>query len=155
MSVDSSSDIPSLPELRVHMGSCEVTSPLTAAEMMERRNAKIREIKGALKAAGVVSLDKQAQILGLSRSTAWHLHNGKHKGSGLSPTVINQMFAAPRLPPAVGEKLLEYIGEKVSGQYGDNKLRLNRFMARLSRGALNRASGVGRLASKSNVAKFR
>jgi hypothetical protein len=155
MSIDSSSDIPSLPELSVHMGSCEVTSPLTAAEMRERRDAKIREIKDALQAAGVVSLDKQAQMLGLSRSTAWHLLNGKHKGSGLSPMVINRMFAAPRLPPAVGEKLLEYIGEKVSGQYGDNKLRLSRFTARLSRGALNRASGVGRAAAKSSGAKFR
>jgi hypothetical protein len=62
--------------------------------------------------------------------------NGKHKGSGISATVIKRMLAAPRLPPAVRVTILEYIAEKVAGRYGDSKLRLSKFTARLPRAVL-------------------
>jgi hypothetical protein len=110
---------------------------LTPGALRERQNAKIREIKDALAALGVATLDKQAQVLGLSRSTTWHLLSGKHKGSGLSATVINRMLAAPHLPTSARLRLLEYIAEKVAGRYGDNKLRLRKFTARLPRAALD------------------
>jgi hypothetical protein len=104
--------------------------------MRERQSAKIREIKDALTAAGVLTLDKQADALGLSRSTTWHLLSGKHKGSGISGTIINRMLATPRLPPAVRVTTLEYIAEKIAGRYGDSKLGLSKFTARLPHAVL-------------------
>jgi hypothetical protein len=115
--------------------------------MRERQSAKVREIKHALAAAGLLTLDKQAAALGLSRSTAWHFLNGNHKGSGISATIINRMLAAPRLPPAVRVTILEYIAEKVAGRYGDSKLGLSKFTARLRRTLLDhRAVGTSRAA---------
>jgi hypothetical protein len=104
--------------------------------MRQRQNAKIRKIKRALTAAGVLTLDKQADALGLSRSTTWHLLSGNHKGSGISGTIINRMLAAPQLPPAVRVTILEYIAEKAAGRYSDSKLWLGKFTARLPHAVL-------------------
>ena len=104
--------------------------------MRKRQRAKIREFGGALAAKGLRTLDKQADALALSRSTTWNLLKGKHKGSGISPMIINRMLESPRLPPHVRAKILEYVAEKVAGAYGDSKARLDRFTARLSVNAL-------------------
>ena len=63
-------------------------------------------------------LDDQANALGLSRSTTWTILKGRHKASGLSADIINRMLAAPRLPPLVRAKVLEYVEEKTAGRYG-------------------------------------
>jgi hypothetical protein len=55
-----------------------------------------------------------------------------HKTSGLSAMTINRMLATGRLPPRVRLKLLEYIGEKMSGAYGDRTHRLKAFASRIS-----------------------
>ena len=68
--------------------SSEQELPLALPAMRERQRAKIREFADALAASGLQTLDKQADALGLSRSTTWNLLKGKHKGSGLSPTII-------------------------------------------------------------------
>ena len=109
----------------------------------QRQNAKIKEFKAALAAAGLVVLDAQAQALGLSRSTTWNLLKGKHKGSGLSAMVINRMLASPRLPQLVRAKILEYVAEKIAGRYGDSRVRLRKFTARLSAAALEHARALG------------
>ena len=140
MTIDGPSDVPPFCALEARGHPCEGGSPLRPRE---RQNAKIGEIKNTLAAAGVITLDKQAEALGLSRSTAWHLLNGKHKGSGISATVINRMLAAPRLPPGVRLTILEYIAEKVAGRFGDTKLRLSKFKARIPRGALDHARAIG------------
>ena len=54
-------------------------------EMKARQCAKIREIREALCAAGYVTLNKQADGLGLARSTAWTVLRAGHKASGLTP----------------------------------------------------------------------
>ena len=97
-----------------------------------RQSSKIRELGGALVTAGFVTLDEQAQAIGLCRSTTWTILKGNHKTSGLSATVINRMLAAPQLPPLVRLKILEYIEEKAAGLYGHGKIPLRRFAARLS-----------------------
>jgi hypothetical protein len=107
--------------------------------MRERQRAKILEFGDALAATGFQTLDKQADALALSRSTTWNLLKGKHKGSGLSPMVINRMLASPRLPPRVRATILEYVAGKAAGAYGDSKARLDRFTARLSGNALAHA----------------
>jgi len=84
--------------------------------MRERQRAKIRQFGDALAAMGLRTLDKQADALALSRSTTWNLLKGKHKGSGISPTIINRMLASPRLPPRVRATILEYVAEKAAGR---------------------------------------
>ena len=92
---------------------------------------KIREIGEALVSSGLVTLDEQAEALGLCRSTTWTILQANHKNSGLSATVINIMLDSPRLPPAVRAKILEYVEEKIAGRYGHGLLQLSRFVKRL------------------------
>jgi hypothetical protein len=101
--------------------------------MRGRQRAKIREFRGALVAAGLRTLDKQAAVLMLSRSTTWTLLKGKHKGSGISAAIIIRMLLSPRLPPPVRTTILQYVAEKTAGLYGDSELRLRKFTAQLSR----------------------
>jgi hypothetical protein len=108
---------------------------------------KIRELGEALVAAGYVTLDQQADALGLCRSTTWTILRGTHKNSGLSATVIGRMLASPRLPAPVRAKLIEYIEEKIAGRYGHGTTQLSEFAGRLTlnvvpfRGARQRAGG--------------
>lgn len=104
----------------------------TVTHMKARQSAKIRELGEALVASGYVTLDEQAKALGLSRSTTWTILRGHHKGSGISAALINRMLPAPQLPSLVSAKILEYVEEKSAGCYGSSKVRLNRFVARLS-----------------------
>jgi hypothetical protein len=101
-------------------------------EMKARQNSKIREIADALRTAGFIALDEQASALGLCRSTAWTIIQGRHKSSGLSASIINRMLVAPRLPQIVRAKILEYVEEKTAGLYGDSNCRLCKFEASLS-----------------------
>ena len=101
-------------------------------ERKARQCAKIREIGEALCAAGYVTLDKQADALGLARSTAWTVLRADHKASGLTAAVLQRMLAAPKLPEAVREKLLEYVAEKSAGLYGHCANQRRRFLAALS-----------------------
>jgi len=57
--------------------------------------------------------------------------NAKHKTSGLSAVVINQMLMAPQLPPLARAKLLEYIEDKIAGVYCHSSQQVHRFAARL------------------------
>ena len=97
-----------------------------------QQRLKIEEIGTTLAQCGFVALDEQAYVLGLTRSTAWTVIRGKHKTSGLSATTINRMLATGRLPLRVRLTLLEYIAEKMSGAYGDQKHRLEVFASRIS-----------------------
>ena len=98
-------------------------------EMKARQCAKIKEIGAALRAAGYTVLDKQAEVLGLGRSTAWSILPAGHKNSGLSAAVIKRMLAAPELPPAVHQKLLEYVAEKSAGLYGHCPQQRRKFLS--------------------------
>jgi len=106
---------------------------MTAAisEAKARQLSKIRELRLALRRAGLIGLDEQAQALGLPRSTTWKILKGGHKASGLSAMVISRMLSEPRLPPVVRTKILEYVREKADGLYGHGKRELLRFSARI------------------------
>ena len=69
------------------------------SEAKARQLSKIRELRLALRRAGLIGLDEQAQALGLPRSTTWKILKGGHKASGLSAMVISRMLSEPRLPP--------------------------------------------------------
>jgi predicted DNA-binding transcriptional regulator AlpA len=96
---------------------------VTMTEAKARQSAKIRELRGALIEAGLLTIDQQAKALGLSRSTTWTILKANHKASGLSASIINRMLASPQLPPLVRAKVLEYIAERAAGLHGHNKMR--------------------------------
>jgi len=104
---------------------------LRAASLRARQFAKIRQVGDALLNAGYVSLDEQAKALGLSRSTTWTILRANHKNSGLSAGIISRMLSAPDLPASVRLKLYEYVEEKSAGLYGDDRIRVRKFAARL------------------------
>src|SRR5262249_9439713 len=107
-------------------------APTTAtAEAKARQSSKIRELRIALRRAGLIGLDEQARAIGLPRSTAWKILKGDHKASGLSAMVISRMLSEPKLPPVVRAKILEYAQEKADGLYGHGKRELLRFTARI------------------------
>jgi hypothetical protein len=99
--------------------------------MKARQCAKIAEFRQALIDRGFASLDDQAAVLGLSRSSTWMILNRKHKASGLTSSVINRILRSPRLPSAAREKLEEYVREKLAGHYGHPAKRLKRFRNQL------------------------
>jgi hypothetical protein len=80
---------------------------------------------------GLITLDEQANALGLGRSTTWAILKGDHKASGLSAIIVNRMLSAPKLPPLVRTKILEYVREKTSGLYGHNDRLIHKFAARI------------------------
>ena len=96
-----------------------------------RQSSKIRELSEAVEAAGFVTLDEQAKVLGLPRSTAWTIRRASHKASGLSASIINRMLAAPALPLLVRARILEYVEEKTAGLYGGSQSQRRRFAAQL------------------------
>jgi hypothetical protein len=103
-----------------------------SAAMKARQSSKIRELAEAVEAAGFLTLDEQAKILGVPRSTAWTIRRASHKASGLSASIINRMLGAPTLPPLVRAKILEYVQEKAAGLYGGSRTQRRRFTDRLS-----------------------
>ena len=100
--------------------------------MKARQSTKIQEIGEALALGGLFSLDDQAEALGLTRSTTWTILKGNHKSNGLSAAIINRILAAPRLPPLVRAKTLEYVEEKAAGLYGHSRAQRRKFVSQLS-----------------------
>lgn len=64
------------------------------------RNA-LAEITRALVRCGHTTLDDQARVLGLPRSTAWTVITCKHKLGRLRLKTTMKILANPRLPPEV------------------------------------------------------
>src|SRR5712671_875775 len=60
-----------------------------------RQARKISELADTLVLAGFVSLDEQANALGLARSTTWTILKAKHKNYGLSAALIKRVLAKP------------------------------------------------------------
>jgi hypothetical protein len=108
-----------------------LTTPTAVAEGKAQQASKIREIKAALLHSGLITLDEQANALGLCRSTTFAILKGDHKASGLSAIIVNRMLSAPKLPPLVRTKILEYVQEKTSGLYGHSNRLIHKFAARI------------------------
>jgi hypothetical protein len=113
-----------------------------------RQWTKIREITEALESAGFVSLDEQAEAIGLSRSTTWSILSGLHKNSGLTTNTIGRILGTKKLPAPVRKKLLEYVEEKAQGLYGDSPMRIEQFKERLA------AIGISALPPRRGNADF-
>ena len=78
----------------------------------ERRRTSIQQIVNALVAAGHVSLDEQAKVLGVHRSTAWTIVKNKHKLGRLSAKTTSRILANPETPPTVRSVVLRYLTER-------------------------------------------
>jgi hypothetical protein len=111
-------------------GTCSVPET-DRIKPKQRQRLKIKQIGAALYEAGHVSLDEQARVLGVCRSTTWVLLQAKHKSAGLSAVLINRILEAPELPPSVRTRILEYVEEKAAGIYGHTQSRRRSFMQRL------------------------
>ena len=117
---------------RQRTNSYDSRRPLIA-EMKARQSARIREIAEVLVEGGLVTLDAQADALGLCRSTAWTILKSSHKSSGLSAKVISRILAEPQVPERVRSTLLKYVEEKASGRYGHHSAKTRRkFITALS-----------------------
>jgi predicted DNA-binding transcriptional regulator AlpA len=103
------------------------------SEMKARQSCKIKQLGDALITAGFLTLDEQANALGLCRSTTWTVIKGNHKASGLSSSIINRMLMSPQLPQRARTKIVEYVQEKASGLHGHNQRQLRNFTGRLIR----------------------
>jgi predicted DNA-binding transcriptional regulator AlpA len=91
--------------------------PRSITEIKNRQTVKICQIIEALMSEGFCSLNEQAVVLGLIRSTVWNMRRGNHKGSGLSPKIIDRMLSSPQLPSSVRVKIDEYVEEKAAGNF--------------------------------------
>jgi hypothetical protein len=99
--------------------------------MKDLQRAKVIEIAGALAEAGLISLNQQAEALGLHRSTTWTIAKSQCKGTGLTASTVNRILASPKLPHSVRVKVIEYAKEKLTGRYGHKPARIREFEAKL------------------------
>lgn len=106
--------------------------PCALREMKVLQSSKIRALSETLIAAGFTTLDNQAKVLGIPRSTAWTIFRSAHKGSGLSAATINHMLSSPTLPASVRVKIIDYIEQKSAGLYGHSGAQLRRFNAQIN-----------------------
>jgi hypothetical protein len=106
--------------------------PISLADVKARQASKIREIGKALITTGFVSLDAQAKVLGLPRSTAWRILSAEHKGTGISARIICLMLRSEPLPPFVRAKIIEYANEKAAGIYGGAETQHRKFTSKLA-----------------------
>jgi predicted DNA-binding transcriptional regulator AlpA len=144
MPTDSSPEFPSAATTTGGDALLQERCGVVVARMKERQCRKIRELRDALVTEGFLTLDQQAKVLGLSRSTTWTVLRGNHKGSGLSAAIINRMLAAPQLPARVRNQILGYVEEKAAGLYGHGKAQRRRFSAQLSISRVGRPDLEGR-----------
>ena len=108
------------------------TTKLSLAAMKARQSSKIREIGEALISTGFVSLDAQAKVLGLPRSTAWTILAAEHKGTGISARIVGRMLSSAQLPALARVKIMEYAEEKAAGIYGGTTTQHRRFASKLT-----------------------
>ena len=107
------------------------------SRMKERQRSKIEELRVALAAAGILTLDQQAEALALCRSTTWSILRANHKTSGLSAGIITRMLSSPLLPALARKTIHEYVQERLAGLYGHNERRRREFAVSLSIAQLN------------------
>jgi len=104
------------------MGKLVPAAKLAARRRLQKAKqvSKLGEIYRALCAEGFDSLDKQAAVLGLKRSTTWALlHSDKRRGPSI--VILKQLLSSPQIPSKVRKKVNEYIQAKSLGLYGHSQ----------------------------------
>jgi hypothetical protein len=116
----------------------KLSDPFRVSDLKAKQAGKITAIRESLICCGYDTFGKQALVLGLSRSTAWHLLHGHYKASGLSAAMIKRILSSPTLPGPTREVVQEYVQEKLGGTYGHNRVPLKAFRKRMDSHFLRR-----------------
>jgi hypothetical protein len=103
------------------------SKPLSKSVQLREQQSRILEISEVLSRHGHCTVDQQARILNVPRSTAWTILRPTHKYSGLTIRVLLKMLNAPELPPEARQKVLDYLNEKAEGRFGSNRNCQRRF----------------------------
>ena len=142
MTIDSRAQVSSDPIAARRLTSPQSAERQAVVKMKARQSAKIRNIANALIAAGFYTLEAQARILGIGRSTVWTILRSNHKGSGLSAKVVNRILSMRSMPPLVRKTVLEYVEEKASGHYGHSVKLRRKFITALTAKRIEAAEKV-------------
>lgn len=107
-------------------------APVSNPKSLQLRDqqSRILEISEILSRNGHCTVDQQARILNLPRSTAWTILRPTHKYSGLTVRVLLRMLNSQELPAEAREKVLMYLQEKAEGRFGSNQHCQRRFITK-------------------------
>lgn len=111
------------------MADC-APKPFSKSVQLREQQSKILEISEVLSRHGHRTVDQQARILNVPRSTAWTILRPTHKHSGLTIRVLLKMLNSPELPLEARQKVLDYLYEKAEGHFGSNRNCQRRFRAK-------------------------
>jgi hypothetical protein len=104
------------------MGKSVPAAKLAARRRLQKAKqvSKLGEIYRALCTEGFDTLDQQAAVLGLKRSTTWALlHSDKRRGPSI--VILKQLLSSLQIPSKVRKKVNEYIQAKSLGLYGHSQ----------------------------------
>src|SRR5262245_44674008 len=103
------------------------------ASLRARQADTFRALRLALIANGISSVDEQAKVLCLPRSTAWFVLQSNHKWRGLNAAQVVRMLRSQQLPEDARRIVLQYVHERSAGAYGHTQVMRQRFLLRLER----------------------
>ena len=118
---------------RVPPQHVERLASTTLASMQAKQIETLRALHWALIANGITSLDEQARVLCLPRSTAWFVLHSNHKCTGLNAALVVRMLCSEQLPEDARRIVIRYVQERVDGTYGHSDLLRQRFVQRLQK----------------------
>jgi hypothetical protein len=107
--------------------------PATLALLRAKQAETLRALRRALIANGIDSVEDQARVLGLPRSTTWFILQSNHKWRGLNAAQVVRMLQSQRLPEEARRVVIRYVVERVEGAYGHTQVMRRKFVARLER----------------------
>ena len=104
-----------------------VPKPFSKSVQLREQQRRILEISEILSRHGYCTVNQQARILNVPRSTAWTILRPTHKHSGLTVRVLRRILSSRELPPEARQKVLDYLHEKADGRFGSNRNCQRRF----------------------------
>jgi hypothetical protein len=103
------------------------------ASLRAKQAETFRALRQALIANGIDSINEQARVLCLPRSTAWFVLQSNHKWRGLNAAQVMRMLRSQCLPDDVRRVVVRYVHERAQGAYGHTEVMRQRFVERLER----------------------
>jgi hypothetical protein len=107
--------------------------PTALTSLRERQTETLRALRLALIAHGINSVDEQAKVLCLPRSTTWFVLQCNHKWRGLNAAQVVRMLRSERLPEEARRVVMRYARERADGAYGHTEAMRRKFLMRLEK----------------------
>jgi hypothetical protein len=85
----------------------------------------------ALIANGINSVNEQARVLSLPRSTTWFVLQSNHKWRGLNAAQVARILRSQCLPEDARRVVVRYVRERAQGAYGHTEVMCQKFSMRL------------------------